>query len=214
MTADKRKCFNKIFQHLLRQLLQEAGTKAISPRSIFGKKRVQMQKAAEEEFYGVAEINTDKGVGLEIRPSTAETEATTRSIPDMDWVATELERRIYSITLNEQMQFKKKLFICMADFETCRKVIGIQELRKIIKQHVIHFRYAKMHHVSYISESIQRMDSGNNFTTNFPEWLHIGNVKEVYRPTTRVKYIGQKLKHNDQCTSLDYMEKTLFHLVI
>jgi hypothetical protein len=63
VTADKRKRFDKIFQHLLRQLLQEVGTKATSPRSIFGKKCVQMQKAAEEEFYGVAEINTDKRCG-------------------------------------------------------------------------------------------------------------------------------------------------------
>jgi hypothetical protein len=73
VTTDKRKRFDKTFQHLLRQLLQQAGTKATSPRSIFGKTRVQMQKAAQEEFYGVAKMNTDKGVGLEIHPSTAET---------------------------------------------------------------------------------------------------------------------------------------------
>jgi len=71
-----------------------------------------------------------------------------------------------------------------------------------------------MHLVSHISESIQQMGSGDNFTTNMSEWLHIGNVKEAYRSTNKVNYIQQLLKHNDRCTGLDYMEETLSYLAL
>ena len=54
-----------------------------------------------------------------------------------------------------------------------------------------------MHLVRHLSESIQHMGSGDNFTTNISERLHIGNVKEAYRSTNKVNYIGQMLKHND-----------------
>jgi len=66
-----------------------------------------------------------------------------------------------------------------------------------------------MHLVSHISESIRRMGSSNNFTTDISELLHIGHVKEEYRFTNKVDYIHQILKHNGRCTSLDYMEETL-----
>jgi len=66
-----------------------------------------------------------------------------------------------------------------------------------------------MHLVSTISESIRWMGSGDNFTTDIPEWLQIGNVKEHYRSTNNVNYIQQMFKHNDKCTGLDYMEETL-----
>jgi len=69
-----------------------------------------------------------------------------------------------------------------------------------------------MHLVRHISESIQRMGSGDNFTTNISEWLHIGNLKKAYRSTNKVNYFEQLLKHNDQCTGLDYMEETLSYL--
>jgi len=58
------------------------------------------------------------------------------------------------------------------------------------------------------------MDSGNNFTTDISEWRHIGNVKEAYRPTNKVNYTQQMLKHNDWCTGLDYMAETLSYLAL
>ena len=66
-----------------------------------------------------------------------------------------------------------------------------------------------MHLVSHISESIRRMGSGDNFTTDISERLHIANVKEAYRSSNKVNYIRQMLNHNDQCTSFAYMEETL-----
>jgi len=65
-----------------------------------------------------------------------------------------------------------------------------------------------MHPVSQISESIRRMGSRENFTTDISERLHIGNVKEAYRSTNKVNYIQQMLKHND------YMEETLSYLAL
>jgi len=58
------------------------------------------------------------------------------------------------------------------------------------------------------------MGSGDNFTTDISERLHIGNVKEAYRSTNQVNYIQQMLQHNDRCTSLDYMEETLSYLAL
>ena len=58
------------------------------------------------------------------------------------------------------------------------------------------------------------MGSGDNFTTDNPEWLHIANVKEAYRSTNKVNDIRQILKHNDRCTSLDYREEMLSHLAL
>ena len=58
------------------------------------------------------------------------------------------------------------------------------------------------------------MGCGDNFTTDISEWLHLGNVKEAYWSTTKVSYIRQTHKHNDQCTCLDDMEVTLSHLAL
>jgi hypothetical protein len=58
------------------------------------------------------------------------------------------------------------------------------------------------------------MGSGDNFTTDISKQLHIANVKEAYRSSNEVNYIQQMLKHNDWCTSLDYMEETLSHRVL
>jgi len=71
-----------------------------------------------------------------------------------------------------------------------------------------------MHLVSHISESIQRMGSGDNFTTDISERLHFSNVKEAYRSTNKMNYIRQMLKHNDRSTALDYMEETLSYLAL
>jgi len=87
-------------------------------------------------------------------------------------------------------------------------------LRKIIEQRVIYFGYCKVHLVSSISESIWRIGSGDNFTTDVSELLHISNVKEEYRSTTKVNYIQQMLKQNDQCTGLNHMEGTLSYLAL
>jgi hypothetical protein len=66
-----------------------------------------------------------------------------------------------------------------------------------------------MHLVNHISESISRMGPGDNITTDISERLYIANVKKAYRSSNKVKYIRQMLKHNDRCSSLDYMEEIL-----
>jgi len=58
------------------------------------------------------------------------------------------------------------------------------------------------------------MGSGENFTNDMSERRHISIVKEAYRSSNKVNYIWQMLKHNDQCTSLDYMEETLSYLAL
>ena len=58
------------------------------------------------------------------------------------------------------------------------------------------------------------MGSGDNFTSDISERLHIGNVKEVYRSTNKVNHIQQMTKPNNWCTSLDYMEETLSYLAL
>jgi hypothetical protein len=62
---------------------------------------------------------------------------------------------------------------------------------------------------SFVAESIRRMGSGDNITTNISERLHIANVKEANRSSNKVNYIQQILKHNDWCTGLDYVEETV-----
>jgi len=71
-----------------------------------------------------------------------------------------------------------------------------------------------MHLVSHISESIQRMGSGDNFTTDISEWQHIANVDKAYRSSNKVNYMQQTLKHNDRCTGLEYIEGTLSYLAL
>ena len=112
------------------------------------------------------------------------------------------------------MRFMKKFSIRLVEFEAWWVAIGVQELRKTIEQLVIHFGYPKMHLVSRISESIWRMGSSDNFTSDISERLHICNVQEAYQSTNKVNYIQQMFKHNDQCTSLDYMEETLSYLAL
>jgi hypothetical protein len=76
----------------------------------------------------------------------------------------------------------------------------------------MHFGYPTMHLVCHISESIRWMDSNVNFTTYISEQLHIINVKEAYRSSNKLNWIWQMLKHNDQCTSRNYMEETVSYL--
>jgi len=66
--------------------------------------------------------------------------------------------------------------------------------------------------MSEISEWSQRMGSGENVITDITEQVHIANVKEAYRYSSKVNYIEQMLKHNNRCTGLDYMEETLLNV--
>jgi hypothetical protein len=121
---------------------------------------------------------------------------------------------IYGNTSNEQEQFKIKFPIRLIEFEDWWETIGIQALRKTIEQRLIHFRYPKMHLVSHISESLRRMGSGDNISTDIAEQLHIANGKEAYRCSNKINYIRHMLKNNDWCTGLDYMEETLSYLAL
>jgi hypothetical protein len=112
------------------------------------------------------------------------------------------------------MPLQKELSIRMIEFKAWWKAIGVQELRKTIEQHVIHFRYPKLHLVSHISESIWRIGSGDNVTADISERLHIGNVTKAYQSTNEVNYITQMLKHSARCSSLECMEETMSHLAL
>jgi len=173
-----------------------------------------MKTAAEEEVHLAVNMTANKCVEFQDCLFDAETQATTWSLPDIDRIVIHLLREIYGITLNEQMRFKQLLSISLSEFEVCWQAIGGEELWKTIEQHVFHFGYPKMHQVSHISETIQRKGSGDNFTNNISERLHISNVKEAYRSTIIVNYISQMLKHQDRSTALDYMEETLSYLAM
>jgi hypothetical protein len=43
-----------------------------------------------------------------------------------------------------------------------------------------HFQFPKMHMLSHASNSIRRMKSPDNFSTDISELLYIENVKEAY----------------------------------
>jgi hypothetical protein len=58
------------------------------------------------------------------------------------------------------------------------------------------------------------MGSGDTFTPDISQPLHIGNMKEAYRSTNKVNYIRQILKNNAWSTGLDYMKKTLSYLAL
>ena len=98
MTPAKRQHFDKLFQHHERQLLQEVGTKAIGPRSIFAQKLAQIKTAADEEAYGAVNMTADKRVAFQVCLSDAEIKPTTWSIADTDCIVNQLARGIYGIT--------------------------------------------------------------------------------------------------------------------
>jgi hypothetical protein len=97
----------------------------------------------------------------------------------------------------------------MAEFETVWEQHCIHELQKAIEHQIVHSGCPKMHLVSQISESIRRMGSADNFTTDISELLHISNVNDGYCSSNTVNYTRQILKYNDHCSGLDYMEETL-----
>jgi len=209
VTPAKCKLSDKLFQHHERQLLQEVGTKATGPRSVFSKQLVLMKTAAEDEVYRAVNMTADKRLHFQNRLSDPETEATTCSLADTEHVTILLEREIYGITSNEQNHFRKEFSIHMIEFETWWETIGIQALQKTLEQRVIHSGYPNMHLVSHVSESICRTRSGDDFTTDISERPHFANVKEASQSSNKVNYIRQMLKHNDPCTGFDYMEETL-----
>jgi hypothetical protein len=205
VTRAIRKLFDKLFQHHEQQLLQEVGTKATGPRSIFCMQLTQIKTTADDEPDRAANMSANKQLQFQVHRFITETEATTWSLADIEHITIQLEREIYGITLNEQKLFKKEFSIRMIEFKDWWETIGIQALRKTIEQRVIHFGYPKMNLVSHISESIRAMGSGENFTTNISDRLHITNVKEAYRSSNKVNYIRPMFKHNDRCTGFDYI---------
>jgi hypothetical protein len=58
------------------------------------------------------------------------------------------------------------------------------------------------------------MGTGDNFTPDISELLHIANLKEACRSSNQANYIRQMIKHNDWCTGLNYMEKTVSYLAL
>jgi hypothetical protein len=69
-----------------------------------------------------------------------------------------------------------------------------------------------MYLVSHISELIRGMCSRDNVTTDISARLHFAKVKEAYRSSNKVNYIGQMLRYHDRFTSLDYLKETLSYL--
>jgi len=203
---------NKSFQPHEQQLLHEVKTNPTGPRSIFGKQLALIETAAEDKAYMAANMTADNWVQFENHQSNAETEATTWSLADTERVSIQLERELYNITSNEQKQFIKAFSIQLIEFEAWWETNGIQTLGKTFDQRVIDFGYPKMHLVSDISEWIHRTGSGDNFTPDISERLHIAKVREAYRSSNKVNYIWQMLKHNDWFTGPDYMEEILSSL--
>jgi len=214
VTPGKHKLFDTLFQNHEQQLLQEVGTKETCPRSIFAKELALRKAAVKDEAYGAANMNADKRLHCQNLLCDAATEVMSWSLDDAKRVTNQLETEIYDITSNEQMRFKKEFSHRLIEFEAWCETIRIQALRKTIEQRVIHFGYPNMHLVSHISESIRRMGSGDNFTTDISERLHIANLKEAYQSSNKVNYIQQMLRHNDRCTGLDYMAETLSYLAL
>ena len=110
---------------------------ATGPRSKFPKGLALMKGASEDEAYGAAIMTANKRLQCQIPLSDAETEATTWSLADTEWVTNQLEREIHDITLNGQKQFKTEFSIRLIEFEAWWETIGIQALRKSIEQQVI-----------------------------------------------------------------------------
>jgi hypothetical protein len=83
-----------------------------------------------------------------------------------------------------------------------------------LRVEVFHFQFPKMHLLSHISDSIRRMGSPDNFSTDVSELLHVEMVKEAYRSTNRVDFEKQMLWYNDRYTGLAYMIQTLEYLAL
>jgi len=85
----------------VRQLLQEVGTQAASPRTTFAKNLAEMETAAEEEVRAAVTMTGNKRVEYLVRPSDAVTRASTWNTAYMDRIVSQVEREIQVITSNE-----------------------------------------------------------------------------------------------------------------
>jgi hypothetical protein len=139
-----------------------------------------MKRSADDEAYRAVHTTTIKLMQWQICLSDAEFEPTTWSSVDKDCFVHQVAREIYCITSKDPTRLTKQFSICLVEFEAGWQVIGIQELQTTIVLRVINFGYPKTNLVNHISESIRRMVSGNNFTTDLSEQLHIAIVKEAY----------------------------------
>jgi len=81
--------------------LQEVGTKATSPRSIFPKQLALRKAAAEDKDYRAGNMTADKGLPFQNRLSDAETETMPWTLADSEYMTNQLEREIYGITSNK-----------------------------------------------------------------------------------------------------------------
>jgi len=124
------KLFDKLFQHHEWQLLQEVGTQAIDPRSIFAKEHALMKTTTDDEAYGVANMTTDKWQQVQIHVCDLETVATTWSLAGTERVTNQLEWEINSITSNEYNIFNQECSICSIEFEAWWETIGIRRSTK------------------------------------------------------------------------------------
>ena len=75
--------------------MQEVGTKATGPRSIFAKTFAQMKTSAEVEAHGAVNMTADKRVQFLICPADAEIEAITWGINDTDRIVNQLDRDVW-----------------------------------------------------------------------------------------------------------------------
>lgn len=104
--------FNESFQHLVRQLFQEDGTKAISPQVIFAKTLTQMNTAADDDVGDAANMTPKMCEEFRLHWSNAETKSTTWLIACMDSITNQLGRDINCFNSSEQMQFNKEYSNC------------------------------------------------------------------------------------------------------
>jgi len=70
-----------------------------------------MRNAAEKQVYGVVNIRADKRMEFQVHLSDAETQATTWSITDRNYIVSQLQREIHAITSNKQMRLRNELSI-------------------------------------------------------------------------------------------------------
>jgi len=173
-----------------------------------------MKITAKEDEYSTASMNPDNRPQFLICLSNAGTEATTWSFTDMGYITDLLEREINCITMNEQKRLQKELSIRWIKFETLWDTIGIQPFQKMIKQRAIGLEYRLMPIVRHTSETIRSVKCSENFTNDSSDWLYIAMVNKTYCSTNNINYIPQMLKHNDRCTSRDYIEETLLYLAL
>jgi len=79
---------------------------------------------------------------------------------------------------------------------------------------IYHFKFPNIHKLGHGSNSIRRIRSPDNLSTDISELLQIESVKEAYRASNRVEYERQMLWYNDRHTRIANMVQTLEHLAL